>query len=382
MLPQCIWQEDGATQRAAWRSAALLPPPERLEVVDGSISAARALQLASGGTALLWRGDFPGALQLLQALQRRAAPQNKAPKAAKEPVDQPDSRSAAFHRYRMQQAQRARLLGRLLVPLDGSYRIPLRRAPEVSAACAAAWGPADGAPSLLALRELQGVIGAWEWQKKGVFIPALAASIHPHYGVFSPLRGEYIDLVASAPLPAGADLAFDIGSGSGVLAALLARRGVARVIATDCAPRAVACARANLANLGLAERVSVQTADLFPAGQAKLIVCNPPWLPGKASSPLEAAVYDPDSRMLQGFISGLAAHLAPGGEGWLIVSDLAERLGLRAPDAIATLCDKAGLRLLERHTTRPRHPKSSDRSDPLHAARAAEVTSLWRLQTA
>jgi hypothetical protein len=28
---------------------------------------------------------------------------------------------------------------------------------------------------------------------------------------------------------------------------------------------------------------------------------------------------------------------------------------------------------------RPRHPKASDASDPLHYARAAEVTSLWRL---
>jgi hypothetical protein len=28
---------------------------------------------------------------------------------------------------------------------------------------------------------------------------------------------------------------------------------------------------------------------------------------------------------------------------------------------------------------RPKHPRASDQSDPLHVARAAEVTSLWRL---
>ncbi len=33
--------------------------------------------------------------------------------------------------------------------------------------------------------------------------------------------------------------------------------------------------------------------------------------------------------MLRGFLAGLADHLAPGGEGWLILSDLAEHLGLR-----------------------------------------------------
>jgi prophage antirepressor-like protein len=75
----------------------------------------------------------------------------------------------------------------------------------------------------------------------------------------------------------------------------------------------------------------------------------------------------------------LAAHLAPGGEGWLILSDLAELLGLRAPDALAGWIDAAGLHLVGRLTARPRHPKAMDTSDPLHAARVAEVTSLWRL---
>jgi hypothetical protein len=30
--------------------------------------------------------------------------------------------------------------------------------------------------------------------------------------------------------------------------------------------------------------------------------------------------------MLRGFLAGLAGHLEPGGEGWLILSDLAEHL--------------------------------------------------------
>ena len=38
-----------------------------------------------------------------------------------------------------------------------------------------------------------------------------------------------------------------------------------------------------------------------------------------------------------------------------------------------------GLKVLGHIDTRPQHPKVSDRNDPLHAARAAEVTSLWRL---
>jgi methylase of polypeptide subunit release factors len=108
-------------------------------------------------------------------------------------------------------------------------------------------------------------------------------------------------------------------------------------------------------------------------------VCNPPWLPGRAGSTLEQAVYDPDSRMLRGFLAGLAARLAPGGEGWLILSDLAERLGLRPRAQLEGWIADAGLAVVGRLDTRPRHGKAFDASDPLHAARSAEVTSLWRI---
>jgi methylase of polypeptide subunit release factors len=119
--------------------------------------------------------------------------------------------------------------------------------------------------------------------------------------------------------------------------------------------------------------------DLFPPGRAALIVCNPPWLPARPSSPIEHAVYDPDSRMLRGFLQGLAAHLTPGGEGWLILSDLAEHLELRSREALTTMFAEAGLRVIAKHDIRPRHPRIADAEDVLHKARAAELTSLWRL---
>lgn len=191
------------------------------------------------------------------------------------------------------------------------------------------------------------------------------------------MRGEYVDLVANTPLPGGAT-AFDIGTGTGVLAAVLARRGL-DVTATDLDPRALACAADNLQRLGLGGRVRLLQADLFPPGRADLVVCNPPWLPARPSAPVEYAIYDPDSRMLTGFLAGLAAHLNPGGEGWLILSDLAEHLGLRSRDWLLAQVEQAGLRVAGRVDTRPVHPRASDPADPLHAARAAEVTSLWRL---
>ena len=381
--PMLQWTEDGQPRSAVWRSEAGLPPPARLMLADDTLPADTAWRLASEGTALLWRGDFNNARHLLQALARRAERQPRrqdARKGAAAPA--PPTPAEAFHRHRMAQGQRAHTLGMLLIPFEPGHVIPLRRAPDVAAACTQARGEA-AEPYVASLRELLGLIGAYEWRKNGVEVAALGARIHPHYGVFSPVRGEYVDLVAQAPLPTGAaELAFDIGTGTGVLAAVLARRGVARVVATDADPRALACAQDNLARLKLAQRVSVQRADLFPEGRAPLVLCNPPWVPARPSSPLEHAVYDSDSRMLRGFLAGLAAHLAPGGEGWLILSDLAEHLGLRTREQLLGWIADGGLKVIGRHDIRPRHPKAGDAADPLHAARSKEVTSLWRLGAA
>ena len=374
------WQEAGQQRQARWRSEAGWAAPARVQLADDQMPADVAYRLASEGTALLWRGDFQNARQLLQAVGRRLdRPPRKAASA-------PASSAETFYKHRQAQGRRARVLGMLVIEVEGDYAIQLRRAPDLRVACAEAWGPPDGQPCVVALRELLGLVGAHEWRKAGVEIPALGAPpdnrIHAHYGVFSPVRGEYLDLIAAAPLPADVSLAWDIGTGTGVIAAVLARRGIARVVATDLNARALACARDNIQRLGVQERVELVEADLFPPGSAPLIVCNPPWLPGKPSSMLEHAVYDPDSRMLRGFLGGLRERLAPGGEGWLVLSDLAEHLGLRTRDELQALFSAGGLVVRDRLDVRPRHPKASDASDPLAAARSREVTSLWRLGAA
>ena len=322
--PRLEWTEDTAARDAAWLSGSGTLPPRRVQVVDDTVRADDAFHLACEGVGLLWRGDFQNARQLLQALARRLDK-----RAARSPLPDDMPMRERFNRHRQGQALRARILGMVLIPLDAAQVIPLRRAPDVRAALHHALDIPPG-DAVVSLRELQGMVGAYEWHRKGVPIAALGgAKIHPDFGVFSPIRGEYLDLVARAPLPVGEN-AFDIGTGTGVLAAILARRGIPTILASDLSPRALACARANVERLGLSEQILVQEADLFPQGRAALAICNPPWLPGKASSTLEQAVYDPDSRMLRGFLDGLAAHLLPGGEGWLILSDLAEHLDLRS----------------------------------------------------
>jgi SAM-dependent methyltransferase len=400
------WLEAGQPRTALWRSERGAPPPKRVVLADDTLSADSAYRQACEGTGLLWRGDFQNARLLLQALARRTDKPPKASKTAKmgrkKALLQAETgvpSGEAFHLYRQAQAQRSRVLSMVLMEFAPDYAIALRRAPDAKQACIEAWGPANGiAPSVASLRELMGVISAHEWRKKGVEIPALTSAgaavakaapnnrIYPHYGVFSPVRGEYVDLVAKAPLPQHSAknrpakiVAFDIGTGSGVLAAVLALREVDQVVATDQDPRALACAKENIYKLRLPNPVKVMQADLFPEGLASVIVCNPPWLPARPGSPLEGAVYDEGSRMLLGFIKGLAAHLAPGGEGWLILSDFAEHLGLRTRAELLAAIEAGGLKVLGRMDVKPEHPKALDAGNPLAEARAKEVTSLWRL---
>jgi SAM-dependent methyltransferase len=396
-VPIIRWLEDGKAFEARWRSHSGTPPATRVVVADGKMTAQEAYGLACQGSALLWRGDFQEARQMLSALGKRADRPQRRPRAST--TTSIAGPAEAFHLYRQARSQRARTLNALLIPLNDDYTIPLRRAPDIRQACAEAYGPAETA-SVTSLRALLGVIGAHEWRTKGIEIPEAGGRIHPHFGVFAPIRREYVDLVSATHLPAACTqlgtctqqgacthlgtcvsscVAFDIGTGTGVLAAVLARRGIERVVATDLDQRALACAGENVRQLGLSERIDVVQADLFPEGRAALVVCNPPWIPARPSSSMENGIYDPESRMLRGFLRALPEHLEPGGEGWLILSDLAEHLGLRTRAQLLEEFEAAGLRVVGRNDVPPRHPRAADKTDPLHIARAAEITSLWRL---
>lgn len=415
--PTIIWTEQGTERSALWRSERGAAAPKRVVLADDTTSADSAYRLACEGVGLLWRGDFQNARHLIQALERRLDNVKTKPAKRNQVIVQKPM-AEVFNLARQAKSQRARVLGMVLVPFDADYKIPLRRAPDAVQACTQAWGPAtlvqgasieqgesteqgsftDRSSSVASLRELLGIISAHEWRKNGVELTAFGEEtednynrIHPHYGVFSPVRGEYVGLVAKAPLPVMLGkppqlLAFDIGTGTGVLAAVLASRSVGKIIATDTDPRALACAHENLERLTAQGQVQVLQADLFPDvathGKAQLIVCNPPWLPARPSSPLERAVYDENSQMLLGFLNGLKAHLAPGGEGWLILSDIAEHLGLRTRDALLVAFEAAGLKVVARLDAKPQHAKARDKTDPLYAARSREVTSLWRLSAA
>ena len=372
------WLENQATQTALWVSeSGAAIPPKHITLADDTLSAETAHRLASEGHVLLWRGDFQNARHLLQALTRRLD-KLKSKKSNKNKVLK--SNLEVFHQHRMAQAQRAHILNAIVIVVEKDHHIDLRRAPDVHDACHEVLGESTERYAL-PLRQLLAYISAHEWRKKGVLIAALNSKIHPHYGVFSPIRGEYLELIHSAPLPNPCTTAWDIGTGTGVISAMLAKRGLKTIIATDTDPRALACAQENFERLGITEQVQLHQADLFPKTDTKadLIVCNPPWLPAKAAAPIERAVFDEKNQMLKGFLLNVSTHLSAYGQAWLIMSDFAEHLGLRTPNEIPDLIERAGLRVLKKYDVRPKHSKVLDTADALHTARALETTSLWCL---
>jgi hypothetical protein len=112
-----------------------------------------------------------------------------------------------------------------MAPIEGKFDVELIRKRAKAGAfrepCLRSWASStiEGRPLLAPFREWVGAVGAREWHRKGVEVPALGAKIYPHYGVFAPVRGEYVGLVAEQAdrSDMAGRIVFDIGSGTGVL---------------------------------------------------------------------------------------------------------------------------------------------------------------------
>jgi release factor glutamine methyltransferase len=162
-------------------------------------------------------------------------------------------------------------------------------------------------------------------------------------GVQPPKAGSLL-FCRHLPVRAG-DRVLEIGTGIG-LAAVLAARAGARVVATDVVEGAIRCARANAVINGVADRVEVLQGDGFAPVRGRvfdLICTSPPQMPTPADRERAdaAAAADNGGRdgwaLLDRVIAGAPAHLAPGGR---VVFTLFGFLGVKA--ALAKLA-AAGL---------------------------------------
>jgi predicted RNA methylase len=373
--PSIEWEHLSIQYKSSWYSEAGLPVPQKILLIDDTITAKQAIEFARQHIGLLWIGDYQNGRNLLQAISRRL---EKPPRVgSQKKLTNPQE---IFIAHRQQQGYKAQILGQILISLNKDFVIELRRAQDVALACKEVLGDIQE-PFVMPLKQLLAIVSAHEWRKKKILISAIQERIIPHFGVFSPVRGEYLELAKQTKLPLKHNLAFDIGTGTGVLSVLLAQRGFSRIIATDIDPRAIACAEENVHALKLQKTIEVIQTNIFPPGRADLVVCNPPWLPARPTSNIEHAIYDPDSQFLKEFLTQLTLHLEPQGLAWLILSDLAEHLGLRTREELLDWIDISGLDVVEQVRIKATHPKVHDRNDSLYFARSQELTSLWVLAT-
>lgn len=343
-----------------WRSDSDSPAPAKLTPVDDRLTADEAIRRTRKGEVLLYEGDFNNAKQLVAAMGRRM------PKSAGSFKDERRTRQMEYD-----------TLSRIVVALDKSYALTgLKRAPNVADACRQVWGEPKAATTVVALKGLLGMMGAAEWRKKGLVVPGLDGKLTPHYGVYTPTRNEYLELLKFLPSVEGLKV-FDLGTGTGVLSFILLQRGAKHATGTDIDERAVACALANAKSLGLASQFTALQTEGFPDGKADLAICNPPWLPEAPKTRIDRAIFDEDNRFLLMFLEGLPRHAK---QGVLIISNLAELFGLREPGWLQQQFDRVGLSLLAKHDQTPKHDRAYDKTNALHAARSKEVTSLYLLE--
>lgn len=128
-------------------------------------------------------------------------------------------------------------------------------------------------------------------------------------------RSYFLEIIPHLPRllkkkPADVTRAADVGTGSGCLAILLARRfSRAQIDAIDNSAAALAVAQINVAQHGLADRITLRRSDVFasvPPARYDLIVGNPPYEPSALMAKLPPEFRKEPRRALDGGKDGLA----------------------------------------------------------------------------
>ncbi|MDK2913713.1 MAG: release factor glutamine methyltransferase [Thermococcaceae archaeon] len=165
----------------------------------------------------------------------------------------------------------------------------------------------------------------------------LRIKLHPQ--VYEPAEDTFL-LAQNLAVKEG-DLALDVGTGTGIIALLMARK--ARwVLGVDLNPIAVELARKN-AELNNISNVEFRVSDLFEnvSGEFDVITFNAPYLPGEPEEPIDLALVGGERgrEVLDRFIEEVPNYLKPGGVVQIVQSSITgveetlkrlEKAGLRA----------------------------------------------------
>ncbi|MDV3103977.1 HemK2/MTQ2 family protein methyltransferase [Thermococcus waiotapuensis] len=148
----------------------------------------------------------------------------------------------------------------------------------------------------------------------------LRLRLHPQ--VYEPAEDTFL-LAENLAVKKG-DVALDVGTGTGLIALLMARKA-SYVLGVDINPIAVELAREN-ARLNGINNVEFRLSDLFEnvEGEFDLITFNAPYLPGEPEEPIDLALVGGETgrEVLDRFIGEVPRYLKPGGVVQIVQSSI------------------------------------------------------------
>jgi len=213
-------------------------------------------------------------------------------------------------------------------------------------------------PFLMPLRRFFRILTDMKRQREGIFIQAIGDSITVLPHVYVPSDQSVIDLLAENLILEGNSDArstdeirvLDMGTGTGILGFVAAKRGATKVILTDISPSAVENARLNVQRLGLQQTTEVRgPVDLFDSVKGEIfgiIIFNPPWILGEPKTLYDEAIYDKEQQIITRFLSQVNEYLSPRGRLLLIYSDISQSTGEGSLDKLNELLKQNRLEIV------------------------------------
>jgi SAM-dependent methyltransferase len=198
---------------------------------------------------------------------------------------------------------------------------------------------------------IQELHGAWLWFEEGTHLAVLGHRIHPYFGTYVPNRTTHLELFGTwlSQYTGPRTQAVDVGTGSGVLALMLAWGGFERVLATDNNPNAIESVERQLARSKPRPPVELDLCDLLGSDPTPndLIVFNPPWMQGEVDDLLDQALYF-EPGLFERFFDQALEKLAPDGRVVLVFSNVIQLVQPNVPHPILSELDRARFRLVSK----------------------------------
>mgnify|MGYP001308420105 CR=1 FL=1 len=330
--------------------------------MDRGMSPLRAAERLAEGRMLRVTDSYHTGAEVLEQLKRV--------------LPLPEAGSHYLTRERLAHAHREASL-RLLAPIK-NYRLALSHARPIGF-LQELYFELDA--FFLPFVQVQELFGAWKAYQEGVHLAVLGHKLHPFYGTYVPTRTSHIELFGTWLSQYGGPKgqATDVGTGSGVLALMLAKAGFERVIATDSNPNAIESVSRDLERLGGALAIQPQHADFLDVSDAKsdLIVFNPPWIRGATQSLLDRALYFEEG-FFERFFERAIEGLKPDGRIVLIFSNIIELVQPELVHPIAHELDKGRFRLVQTLKRKVKPPPDASG----RRRRTREKVEVWELARA